>query len=574
MKVPRSIYLWAVLLVACFAMAKQIPTRGIDPDELEHLHAAYCVHRGDVPYRDFFEHHSPALYYVIQPLFWIFGPELDVLWWGRGVMFVCSLITLGLTAILARRIAGPATALPAVCLLAWTTIFQTKGIELRPDVPATLLVILCSVIAFVARSKTERPREGEAPAEPGMSIDVNSDSRFGRSLALPECLSISPRISWCRCLIIGLVGGLATLFTQKSIVPIAALTIAITVQEARLFSKAGLLWACLRIPTFIAVGGAIAWCIAIGLFALGGAADDLLYSTVYQLWIWPIRTDRWEHLRPTLAADLTVWFAAGMEVLFVARQLLRSTSETWRDLRTLLALIVALCSLSLLIVKASYAQFYLLWLPLVAIAAATRLVAWADVVPGDPRSELQFRWIVNVLAFVVIVGEALLLLRVYGEGESTYWGALAGLFIAFVFAKLLQNRAWTIALLAAMGLFFGGVRNADRFEWSQDGAHFIIAALHRQVGPEETVLDGFTGYAALRPHAYYYWWINEYSLALMSPEDRESRLLEHLKAHPPAAVLYDGDLGLLPRPVLDWIESHYHESSNSRNVIWLRNQPP
>jgi len=543
LKLPRSIYLWAVLLVACFAMAKQIPTRGIDPDELEHLHAAYSVHRGDVPYRDFFEHHSPALYYLIQPLFWIFGPELDVLWWGRGVMFVCSLVTLGFTGLLARRVAGPATALAAMCLLAVTTIFQSKGIELRPDVPATMLVVLSAFIAFANQTNV-----GDADGS---------------------------RLSWRRCLAIGLLGGLATLFTQKSIVPIAALTIAVTAQEARLFSKAALRRATLRIPMLVALGGAFAWGVAIGLFALAGAADDLFYSTVYQLWIWPIRTDRWEHLRPTLAADLTVWCAAGVEMLLVARQLLQSKWETRHHSRNVMALIVAVCVLSLLFVKATYAQFYLLWLPFVAIAAAVRLVPWAEAVPNDAHRERQFRWTVNVVAFVVIVGEVLLLLRVYGEENSTYRGLLAGLFAAFATAKLLRNRAWAIALLAAMGMFYGVVRQADLIEsWPNDGQQFIIADLYRQVAPDETVLDGFTGYAALRPHAYYYWWINAYSLALMSPADREPRLLEHLKAHPPAAVLYDGDLRLLPQSVLDWIDANYHESPSSRNVIWLRNQPP
>src|SRR5260221_6570383 len=72
--------LWGLVIVACVLLAYEIPNRGIDPDELEHLHAAYCVWRGEVPYRDFFEHHGPALYYCLWPILKLYGPLLSVLW--------------------------------------------------------------------------------------------------------------------------------------------------------------------------------------------------------------------------------------------------------------------------------------------------------------------------------------------------------------------------------------------------------------------------------------------------------------------------------------------------------------
>src|SRR5258708_3479753 len=126
----------SAIVLACALQAWEIPNRGIDPDELEHLHAAYCVSRGDVPYRDFFEHHGPALYYAALPLFKMCGPQLSVLWLARTAMWCCSLTALWLSGSLARRWAGDRAALLAMCLLAWTTVFHGKGIELRPDVPA------------------------------------------------------------------------------------------------------------------------------------------------------------------------------------------------------------------------------------------------------------------------------------------------------------------------------------------------------------------------------------------------------------------------------------------------------
>jgi hypothetical protein len=38
-------------------------------DEFEHLHFAWSVSRGQVPYRDYFDHHTPALQYALAPMF-------------------------------------------------------------------------------------------------------------------------------------------------------------------------------------------------------------------------------------------------------------------------------------------------------------------------------------------------------------------------------------------------------------------------------------------------------------------------------------------------------------------------
>ena len=56
----------AVLLIARIPL---IPVRFFDPDEFEHSHAAWSVFRGLLPYKDFFEHHTPWYYYGLSPFF-------------------------------------------------------------------------------------------------------------------------------------------------------------------------------------------------------------------------------------------------------------------------------------------------------------------------------------------------------------------------------------------------------------------------------------------------------------------------------------------------------------------------
>ena len=42
--------------------------RRIDPDESQHLHVAWLLTQGQVPYRDFWEHHLPFFHYAMAPL--------------------------------------------------------------------------------------------------------------------------------------------------------------------------------------------------------------------------------------------------------------------------------------------------------------------------------------------------------------------------------------------------------------------------------------------------------------------------------------------------------------------------
>jgi hypothetical protein len=525
--------LWIALLIACTLQSVELRFRGIDPDELEHLHASYMVFRGAVPYRDFFEHHGPAHYYALQPLFWLFGAKHAVLWFGRALLWFCSLGTLALTARIANRLAGPPTGMVAATLLAWTTIFQLKGIELRPDVPATLLMTACAALAL------------DAPA------------------------------SWRRWMTIGALAGLATLFTQKSIVPIAGFTIAaslrawFTGQARRTFI----------IPVAMAAGGALAWGGTLTASAAVGAQGDFLHGTIEQLLTWPVRSRRWDQLRPTLVAEMTVWIAGLVEIIFVLRQFRRV--EAWHDGRLFVAIATLFSIGSLVWVKATYSQFYLLWFPFLAAMAACRLVAWG-------RADVRKPTIMLVCAAggLLILAQAALGSRALELGtkgavpnlsellrQGTTQPALAPSAILLAAGAALWwcgLRRWpaVVGIVASLGMFHAVLRDFDAALWSNKEQVRRMDVLEHRVGPDETVLDGYSGYGALRQHTYYFWWINDYSLALMSPAERDAKLLAALQAAPPAAVLFDRDLARLPDSVTDWIESHYQPSADE-SWLWL-----
>ncbi len=529
--------LWGLIVTACALQAYEIPNRGIDPDELEHLHAAFCVWHGEVPYRDFFEHHAPGLYYLVWPVFEWHGPNLNVLGSARAMMFACSLAVLWLTGRLARRWGGERCRLIAMVLLAWTTVFQAKGIELRPDVPAMLLLLLSVVLLTYA----------------------------------------SGGGSWRRFLFVGFLCGLAMLFTQKSVVP--ALGIGAAACLSRLLTRAPgtetFITVLARVAVPFASGIVAVWGIASLLFATAGAAGDFWYATWYQLWIWPIRSSRWDHLRPTLAGDLTVWVTAVIEIGVIARRW--RIPENWEQQHGAAAVIAATCVVSLPFVKATYPQYYLLWMPFLAALAASRIISIFDVlalrgkmvpaiVLGAGLAAIQ-----SVLwqrSYSAGLGGALPRLSEVGSANALILLVLAMAMCAIVISAWQRWWSAVASLICGLGMTYGILRNIDVALWSNRDQVATIEEVNRQIPVEGRVLDGFTGFAALRPHAWYYWWINEYSLALVPERERSAGLREQLERYPPAGILFDRNVGLLPPDVVAWIREHY-ESAEPK-PLWLR----
>jgi hypothetical protein len=537
-----------LVLVATSVQFNQLTSRGIDPDELEHLHAAYCVHRGMVPYRDFFEHHTPALYYVVQPLFQLDG--LSVLWGGRLLMWFCSLGTLCFTALAGRRIAGTNAGLLAAALLAWSSIFFAKGIELRPDVPATLLL----------------------------------------TIALWLCVTQAERASWRRGIISGLLLGLATLFTQKAVVPASGIVLGLFIASRSLVS-AGNKPATDAAPTGssraasllarlagIAAGGLLIWIVALVPFAQSKAASPFVESTIVRLFHWSVRSPLWDYLRPALLSDTTIWCAAALGILFWLGRFLRRGRS--RPAESIVVGMVLASVLSVFWVKARYSQYYLLWYPALCIAAAK----WLRVAARLPVSR-------GVLACdgTVLIGLAALFcvtaLRAVMQGADGALGHLYDSFRPLVATLLIVGPAAAIALVACLflarkrhraavtalalfGFWYAGARHLDAWFWSNSEQVAAIEAVNRKVPPDGTVLDGFTGYGALRRHAWYYWWLNDYSFALVAREQLEIELNNQLIDAPPDVILFDENLQRLPADLTDWIRANYRPDGPA--PIWVR----
>lgn len=67
-------------------------TQAMNPDEMEHLHATYLLLEGRVPYRDFWQNHTPTLWFVFAPIMAAWPVDASICYVARGVGLLGSLL--------------------------------------------------------------------------------------------------------------------------------------------------------------------------------------------------------------------------------------------------------------------------------------------------------------------------------------------------------------------------------------------------------------------------------------------------------------------------------------------------
>ncbi|MFN2432438.1 MAG: hypothetical protein ABR599_06415, partial [Gemmatimonadota bacterium] len=139
-----------------------------DPDEFLHLHAAWLISQGQVPYRDYFDHHAPAFHALLAPAVALLEPETSFasaksfLLLARGFAWLLAGGVLLLTFALARSWRGAGVAVVAAVLLETTLVHVRRTLEVRPDTLAVLLWVACLILARRAlqRDATQRAPPG------------------------------------------------------------------------------------------------------------------------------------------------------------------------------------------------------------------------------------------------------------------------------------------------------------------------------------------------------------------------------------------------------------------------------
>jgi hypothetical protein len=299
-----------------------------DPDEFQHLHSAFCIAQGLVPYRDYFDHHTPWLHLLLAPALRLVSVEQDperavaAIFAARALMWALSGAIVWLTYRLGLLWRGATTGLLAAALLTLIGLFPDKTLEIRPDVPACVVLLACWVLAL----------DGRRP------------------------------------LLAGACGGAALMFTPKAIfaLPGALLPVAATGFGAATVFLLGAL-----LPVLVTLLG----------FAAVGAAHHFVASSLLANVAWRTRFSPVPVLASLAHDNTAIIVLAGLGAALCVGRLVASRCR--RDA------FVAIETLALLVggfvIPIPYAQYFVPLLPLIALLAADALESLLERIPEARR---------------------------------------------------------------------------------------------------------------------------------------------------------------------------------------------
>ncbi len=152
-----AIATFAVLLLLTVQALRMARVKSYSIDEFDYSQAAWLVAQGEVPYRDFFEHHFPLLYQLLSPVFLATGDDPTAIRWLR---LACIPFWLGALLALWRLASerdGPMAGAWAPIFALSTPLFVGFAIEIRPEGLAVGLLLL-AVCLLPRNPGSERSR--------------------------------------------------------------------------------------------------------------------------------------------------------------------------------------------------------------------------------------------------------------------------------------------------------------------------------------------------------------------------------------------------------------------------------
>ena len=436
---------------------------GFEADDLQHLHAAWMVGQGKVPYRDYFDHHTPLYHVVFAPYASAIGRDpLLLMITFRMLAAVCACGIFYLFWRLIARSNGPTYAWLGLGLLA-ASRHSDLLFSLRPDYIAVLLLLIA------------------------ITLMTESGKRVGfRYLSAGICI------------------GLGFGFTQKVLA----------------LAPAFVVWAfvsVLRHPrgnrrdpfinlTAILAGMALPPILMVATLARVGALPGFLAGPIGFASHW-IQPKSWVQFTQEPVLLEFALFALGFA--WALRSVVSwITFRDTADADALLGLLVLFGTVGLLLTPAPTQQAYMITMSLWLHACGIRFVLFLLEHRAMNGTNPAFRYQLFV-GFAV----ALLLLTYYNMlVAATAW---AGLFSLWKRRQDSMERrgfsaVWAIGMLALLPAIASIATSSDRILRNSARPQIeAMRAIDHHVSENGAVLTTWPIYTPFRPHATFHWFSDE-----------------------------------------------------------------
>jgi len=538
----RVIICLAILFYGLGAVLSQ--KRAFDQDEFLHVHAAWSMFKGLLPYRDYFDHYTPLFHLFLVPFFHFFKVETDMteglafFFFARKLMWLISAVILLLTFWLGKLWRNTEIGLVAVLFWLSTETFWNTSLEVRPDPLATIFWLLY-LVTFVR------------------AIRANQEEHVRKRM-----------FAWS-----GLFLALSFLAIQKLVYAFPGLAV-------------GTCWYALSprdygtrrlrlVHVAYQLGGFSAPMIftASYFYLHNGLTEFIRYNFLFYLGVGGFSP--YHNLHQLLYQHPFLGFFGSAGLLSALPFIFRPSSLPHGDFIIVPATVALIVGLFL--IPFPHYQYYVLFLPLVAVFAATFLVEWITKL-----ADLRDRLTVSQWASIAALGSGAMLtgVVVIGRGAGSHWPVF--LIVGY----------WFVVLLASMALIFMRARNVALVFFliamsvgplmrlhnalaSPDPTPQIdeIRYIMENTSPTETVMDGYQGSGVYRPHAYFFWFLTHNDRQGITEKDRQ-KLLEdlHTGAISPNLILFDENLKDLSPAITEFFQDHYEAVGTG--FIWRRKPVP
>ncbi len=535
---PYSVVIFLLILTALILRIPILKVRGFDPDEFQHLHGARQIYHGDIPYRDYFEHHTPFLHFVLTGLYPIFGEEIRILFAARALMLVFTAIIVYLTYVLGKTLYGTDTGLFAALFLSYVIMFLEKTLEIRPDLPAVIfwLATLIFIVKGIQRRTAAR--------------------------------------SWRWFMLSGLMMGMAIMSTQKALFALGGMLLAL----AWMFfdPRTGISWKrSLRLSAIFLGAMMVPAILTCGFFLINDGLWQFINCNFIMNSRWKVKFWPYNYIRQLLRQN-PFFSVIGILGLVVSTFWFHKRGDISSG-RFVPVLCTYVLIAGLFIMPVPYRQYYQLFLPLLAIFCGLifskisvvnirRLIS--DLAHGKPRPvyvaftliaiNLTIAGLLYILSYskpIVLNSRAIYLI---------FWIALTVLALPIF---ILNKGKYAMLLISIGFIAYPFQQTVKQLSANNSGQLGNVQYIMDITTEDDTVLDGWSGYGFLRKHAYYYYFLHPEMRAMLSEKERSDDIIEGLAKQRTKVIIYDSSIKALPEKVQKYISANYVKSGHGNIYV-------
>lgn len=532
-KHPHRIFIFLLILFAFSMRISILRVRYFDPDEFEHLHAAYSIHHGMLPYRDFFEHHTPMLHYMLAFLYPIFGETIRLIFAARFLMWAMTGLIFILTFALGRMMFDEDVGLISVLLLSYMVMFLEKSIEIRPDIGAVIFWLLSMILLLTAARRQNR----RAYLWAGISL------------------------------------GISLMFTPKALFPTLGVGMGFIYQLLRYrISKIRHL----KLLASFALGYMIPVISTILYFGVQGGADDFIRCNFLMNLLWRVRFSPLGYLRQGVAQNPIFIFLGPIGMAVTGMNLTRRGSVLKADHLPLISTLFLFGSL--FIIPVPYRQYYMLFWPFWAIYGAAAIWKALSLKGESFKDRGWIGWCVGIAAYIGFI-VYLLWIRRWAEVHPTLlnsrriyplmWIVIALLSTAVSFLRLPvgMSRGILICLLSIGISAYPLDQMRMQLTQRNDGQLNDIRYIMSITSPNDAVQDGWSGKGVFRPHSYYYWFLHREIRAMLTQKQLSDDLIAAMERAKTKIVIYDANLKALPEKFRRYVRERFKPTGRDDILI-------